>query len=486
MMDRRVFLAGAATALAAPFVVVEAKADTPRLRRDVQSLDPADPFFSKYADAVQRMHALPTSDPRNWRNQALIHINHCPHSAQTFVHWHRHYILNFELICGALIGDANFALPYWNWSAKNGIIPDPFYDTNQLNVQFWNDPSNAQSDNWSPDQVTTVGIRILSKGQGLQDDPDAGQMFIQDFIDGIKQSSRFAIFTQQLEGFPHNNGHVLTGDGTGHMGSGMSPLDPIFWLHHCNIDRIWAEWQTAQNTTPPFNLTYDNQFVDGAGQPVTGASSASSLNFAAMNYSYDTLTGPVVAQQIDRLGLQGIRPTSVQLPPDAVAEPQVLGVNATPQTVKPATATTFALAAKELRTNLFRERSFMATSAPTVPRVATGTGRIFAKLSEVSAPAENAPLICKVFVNCPYLEPTTKSTDPLCAGSFSFFGSHGQAHGHLVYYVDVSGPLHVLFGHGAIDPEKVNIQLMAVLARGATGAAADTGFKVGKVELIST
>ena len=60
-----------------------------------------------------------------------------------------------------------------------------------------------------------------------------------------------------------------------------------------------------------------------------------------------------------------------QLPPAAVAEPQVLGVNATPQTVKPATATTFALAAKELRTNLFRERSFMATSAPTVPRVAS-------------------------------------------------------------------------------------------------------------------
>jgi tyrosinase len=22
----------------------------------------------------------------------------------------------------------------------------------------------------------------------------------------------------------------------------MSPRDPIFWLHHCNIDRLWAEW----------------------------------------------------------------------------------------------------------------------------------------------------------------------------------------------------------------------------------------------------
>jgi hypothetical protein len=22
-----------------------------------------------------------------------------------------------------------------------------------------------------------------------------------------------------------------------------SPNDPVFWLHHCNIDRLWAEWQ---------------------------------------------------------------------------------------------------------------------------------------------------------------------------------------------------------------------------------------------------
>ena len=484
MLDRRIFVAGAATALAAPFVIVKAHADTPRLRRDVQSLDSSDAFFSKYADAVQKMHDLPTSDQRNWRNQALIHLNHCPHATQSFVHWHRHYILNFELICGNLIGDTNFALPYWNWSGKNGIIPDPFFDVNQLNVQFWNDPSNAQSDNWSPNPVTTVGTRALSKGQGLQDDPDAGQMFTQDFIDAIKQNTQFPIFTGQLEGSPHNNGHVITGGGTGHMGDGMSPLDPIFWLHHCNIDRIWAEWQTAQNTTPGFNLNYDNQFVNGTGQPVL-ASSTSALDFAAMNYTYDTLSGPVVAQQLNQLGLSTARPESVSLPPTAIAAPQVLGTDATAKVVRLATATSFTMAAKDLRPNLFRERTFLATRAPTVPRLASGTGKIFAKLSEVVPPERATPLICKVFVNCPYLQPTTKSSDPLCAGSFSFFGSHGKAHEHLEYYLDISGPLHVLFRNGTIDPEKVNIQLMAVTSQAASGAAQDVSFNVGKVELVS-
>lgn len=31
----------------------------------------------------------------------------------------------------------------------------------------------------------------------------------------------------------------------GNMGSSSSPNDPVFWLHHANLDRIWAEWQDA-------------------------------------------------------------------------------------------------------------------------------------------------------------------------------------------------------------------------------------------------
>lgn len=38
----------------------------------------------------------------------------------------------------------------------------------------------------------------------------------------------------------HNEVHRFIG---GHMGAAASPNDPIFWLHHCNIDRLWAMWQ---------------------------------------------------------------------------------------------------------------------------------------------------------------------------------------------------------------------------------------------------
>ena len=49
------------------------------VRRNASTMTATDPFFSDYAQAVEAMHSLPTSDQRNWRNQALVHMRHCTH-----------------------------------------------------------------------------------------------------------------------------------------------------------------------------------------------------------------------------------------------------------------------------------------------------------------------------------------------------------------------------------------------------------------------
>ena len=55
-----------------------------------------------------------------------------------------------------------------------------------------------------------------------------------------------------LEGQPHNNVHRCIGGissppyGGGFMQANLSPVDPIFWLHHANIDRIWDVWERKQ------------------------------------------------------------------------------------------------------------------------------------------------------------------------------------------------------------------------------------------------
>ena len=36
-------------------------------------------------------------------------------------------------------------------------------------------------------------------------------------------------------------------DARGRMSLNTSPNDPLFFLHHCNVDRIWAEWQQGKS-----------------------------------------------------------------------------------------------------------------------------------------------------------------------------------------------------------------------------------------------
>lgn len=42
------------------------------------------------------------------------------------------------------------------------------------------------------------------------------------------------------------------------MGNGMSPKDPLFWMHHCFVDKLWADYQsiTSDRLTPK-NLNDD-------------------------------------------------------------------------------------------------------------------------------------------------------------------------------------------------------------------------------------
>ena len=59
-------------------------------------------------------------------------------------------------------------------------------------------------------------------------------------------------FRNELEGWPngpivHNRVHVWIG---GDMGPATSPNDPVFYLNHCNVDRIWAGWLQIHNNPP--------------------------------------------------------------------------------------------------------------------------------------------------------------------------------------------------------------------------------------------
>ena len=441
-----------------------------------------DPFFSQYAQAIEKMHALPVSDPRSWRNQAIIHANYCPHGMDDFLEWHRFYITYFEEICGEIIGDPGFTLPYWNWSNNEGRLPRQFFDDTPLNVVRLNDTSNYTPPSWSRSgwrDIQTVGTRALTLTTGLMSDPRFSQIFDDNAIDSIKRLSDFELFQRAVEGTPHNTAHVLVGDPNGHMINGLSSLDPVFWLHHCNVDRIWAEWQTAMNETPINNMRYDGQFVDKQGQSVS-VTAQQSHDFKAMGFTYDSIEtqAPGMLNPAD-------------LPKESIADTLNTGqatvsLGVAGNTVKSTinTSTSLKVSTPELAGNLFGSRVFKATKNLSRPRNAVEASRVMAVLKGVSYPAMgDERIVVNVFVDCPYISPMIPSTDPHFAGAFAFFGQPMKEMtmgGNFV--VDLTKPVRRLAEQGRLKENELTVQLMPVMVT--PNGPKDAEFKVSSIEIL--
>ncbi len=230
-------------------------------RKNIAGLSPTDPIVTTYRAAVAAMKALPSSNPISWTAQANIHLNKCPHGCWFFLPWHRAYLLYFERICRKVTGDNTFALPYWNWTTSPSI-PPPFWGNKPPNALFDSNRNVGPSDTADPSWVgPTVIENILSNPSFTlfaSNKPPGGLP--------THTGSGYGV----LEGTPHNNIHGWIG---GDMGAFLSPLDPIFWMHHNMLDCLWVDWNinlnnsnTNDSTWTDFKLT---DFVDENGAPVS-------------------------------------------------------------------------------------------------------------------------------------------------------------------------------------------------------------------------
>jgi hypothetical protein len=74
-----------------------------------------------------------------------------------------------------------------------------------------------------------------------------------------------------LEEEPHNLVHGNIGGGTGLMRSTtVAGRDPIFWLHHANIDRLWEVWRKLPGSV---------ELVDQVGIPADAVSEWRTASF---------------------------------------------------------------------------------------------------------------------------------------------------------------------------------------------------------------
>jgi hypothetical protein len=271
---RRFLKTSAVVAGATLFDIRELLAAGPFTRLDVGGLTASSPTLVSYAKAIKAMQLLPTSNPLSWAYQAAIHgttlsgsfpaWRTCQHGTPYFWSWHRMYLYWFERIIRKMSGDPNFALPYWNYeSASERQLPAPFrvvgsplYTPNR--GAGWN--SGAAS--LSASAVATSGFMPLIPYFSAQ---------------------------SAIEGTPHGAVHVSIG---GWMGSvPTAAQDPIFYLHHSNIDRWWNLWlkQGGGRTDPLSDAAWKTTkflFFDenGAQQWMTGCDVLRALE--QLSYSY--------------------------------------------------------------------------------------------------------------------------------------------------------------------------------------------------------
>lgn len=207
-----------------------------------------------------------------------------PQREPFFLPWHRMYVLYFESIIRTVSGEKTFTLPYWNYSiadpTKHGIIPKQFrLASDPVFKSLFRDNRNKPS----------LGPQIPNVNGGEPIDKFAPGALA---TTALKQgtylpSGALQGFNRALDRGLHGNVHGLTGDGT-NMGSvPWAARDPVFWMHHCNIDRLWASWNKNGGVNPGGSwLTQTFVFADQNGRRVV-ATVNDFKDIAALNYTYD-------------------------------------------------------------------------------------------------------------------------------------------------------------------------------------------------------
>jgi tyrosinase len=225
------------------------------------------------------------------------------HRGPAFLPWHREYLRRFELALQAV--DPSVTLPYWDWSADR-----------TARSPLWS-PDFMGGDGAGPGDRVTTGpfadwaLTVLDPGER---DP-----FLKRTLGAVVASlpsveqvrSALAVtpydsapwvfgstgFRNSLEAAPlHNSVHLWVG---GSMMSASAPNDPVFWLHHCNVDRLWAMWQRqhpGQAYLPPGGApgapvghALDDPMPPWAGEP-DPPTPRRVLDHRALGYEYDTET----------------------------------------------------------------------------------------------------------------------------------------------------------------------------------------------------
>ncbi len=250
---------------------------------------------------------LPPGTPAPSQNEFRMMFNQCQHAGWFFLPWHRGYLHAFEGILADWIGSqggpADWALPYWNYLNANDPdarkIPPEFLDPtiNGGDPNPLSQATRGPATELGPQAWIPVDISLTGQSETVYTS-EPGTLGYGGPISGFAQQGN-AFGANESD--PHNLVHVMVGGDTSGAPQGwmfdpnFAALDPIFWVHHCNVDRLWAAWMTdsshsQEDSRPWRNGPFPRQFtMPDASDNLAVFLPAETLPGEALEPAYDDL-----------------------------------------------------------------------------------------------------------------------------------------------------------------------------------------------------
>ncbi|ATY59787.1 tyrosinase precursor [Cordyceps militaris] len=285
------------------------------LRLNVNDLQAAaGPQWDLYIQAIRAMQDMKIEDKLSYFQTAGIHgkpfiqwdapanrrrsnewLGYCPHGEPIFLSWHRPYVMLFEeqLVRHAtaiaqrypesvrreyVAAAKSLRAPYWDWAADNAVPPASVPDTLTINIasdngvksanvpnplQTYYMPRDALNGRYGPFDRERRPQTLRCPGQypgranynirrrNLKANLYAAFIYAKNFND-FAATANNGVGLEQI----HNWIHYDASCGQQFWQSDLSAFDPLFMLHHANVDRLWAYWQYIRPDHASFTGRY--------------------------------------------------------------------------------------------------------------------------------------------------------------------------------------------------------------------------------------
>jgi hypothetical protein len=327
MTTRRNLLMGAscaALAAAAPFSPAMGAINT---RRNIVDIEKDLGALQALRDAVDVLRKKDDYGKRpaidGWFALATTHSqlcfgasgNHEIHYGWWFLPWHRAYLIHVERTLQEAIREPSLTIPYWDW------VTTPMLPKSVFERDYRKGSATVLNPLFDDQRFGPVGqggaVNFSDLGAPNKSEQELISIDTFENFCGGRPDGKHTKRPGYLEGTPHTYIHRAVGydqpnNRVGLLTVGMAPLDPSFFLHHANVDRLWTMWTKAggrrANPTDPAWLGHHFAFPETKTFKLVDYRIADLIDTEKSigNYRYDReeTTGPIANAGV--LALRGV------------------------------------------------------------------------------------------------------------------------------------------------------------------------------------